>query len=377
MAQAYAPGLRVAKKTVIKKERILPLKGEVIKKVGDKISKDDIVAKTFLPGNVTTVNVVNILGIQPTDIREFMSKKEGDHFSQGETLAEGKSFIKFLRTKVEAPVSGTVESISEVTGQVILREPPIPVEVHGYLDGEVVEVIPGEGVIVETVATFIQGIFGIGGETWGPLKFAVNSPDEVLEANMITDEHKGAVIVGGAFAGQAAIQKAIKVGAKGIIVGGIKSDDLKKLLGYDLGVAITGTEQIGLTIVLTEGFGKIAMADRTYKTMKEREGEVASISGATQIRAGVMRPEIIISYPYTTQKANLSDDKEQAALILDIGSQIRAIRPPFFGKLGVVTKLPHDLQKIESETKARVLEVKFLDGKIATIPRANVEIIAE
>jgi len=31
MGQAYAPGLRVAKKTVIRKDRILPLKGEVVK----------------------------------------------------------------------------------------------------------------------------------------------------------------------------------------------------------------------------------------------------------------------------------------------------------------------------------------------------------
>src|SRR3989339_647220 len=376
MAQAYAPGLRVAKKTVIRKERILPLKGEVVKKKGDKISKDDIVAKTSLPGNVTTINVVNILGIQPGDIRQFMSKKEGDSFSKGDVLAESKSFIKFLRTKIEAPVEGVVESISEVTGQVMLREPPIPVEVQGYIDGEVVEVIPSEGIVVETVATFIQGIFGIGGETWGPLKFAINSSADVLEPNMINESHRGTTLVGGAFAGHEAIQKAIKMGVKGIIVGGISSHDLKKILGYDLGVAITGTEQIGLTIVLTEGFGKIAMADRTYKTLKEREGEVASISGATQIRAGVIRPEIIVSYKESV-KTNLTDDREQAALVLDIGSQIRAIRPPFFGKLGIVTALPHELQKIDSETKARVLEVKFSDGKVVTIPRANVEIIAE
>ena len=33
------------------------------------------------------------------------------------------------------------------------------------------------------------------------------------------------------------------------------------MLGYDLGVAITGSERIGLTVVITEGFGEIAMSD--------------------------------------------------------------------------------------------------------------------
>jgi hypothetical protein len=376
MGQAYAPGLRVAKKTVIRKDRILPLKGEVVKKVGDKVIKDDVVAKTALPGNVTTVNVVNLLGIQASDIRNFMFVKEGESFKKGDIIAESKSFIKFLRTKVEAPISGTVEAISDVTGQVILREPPLPVEVQAYISGEVIEVVPEEGIIIETTATFIQGIFGIGGETWGQLKFAVDTPAEELNPEKLNESFKDCIVVGGSFASYEAINKAVKVGIKGLIVGGIRDEDLKKILGYDLGVAITGSEQIGITVLLTEGFGKIAIADRTYNTLKERMNEMTSISGATQIRAGVIRPEIIIPYNENS-KSNLSDDNEQNALILEPGSQIRSIRPPFFGKLGTVVSLPHELQKIESETKARVLEVKFHDGTVAIIPRANVEIIAE
>ncbi len=68
-----------------------------------------------------------------------------------------------------APTDGTLESVSTVTGQAILREPPIPVEVDAYVDGVVVDVHEGQGVTVETRGTFIQGIFGIGGETSGTL----------------------------------------------------------------------------------------------------------------------------------------------------------------------------------------------------------------
>ncbi len=373
MAHSYTPGLKVAKKTMIKKSRILPLKGNVLKKVGDIISRDDVVARTELPGGVRTLNIVNRLGILPDDIKSYMNKQEGEPFARGEVIAESRPIIKWFKTKVAAPMDGKIESISAITGQVLLREPPVPVEVHGYVNGKVIEVVPNEGIIVETVATFIQGIFGIGGETWGKLVFAVDSADEILTNEKIKDEYKDCIIVGGSFTNYETIQKAIQAGVKGIIVGGIQDGDLKKILGYDLGVAITGSENIGLTVLLTEGFGQISIAKRTFNTLKEREGEMTSISGATQIRAGVIRPEIIIPYNNASQSDVIEDINKIKPI--EEGSHIRVIRPPHFGKIGIVHSLPHELRQIESETKARILEVKFPDGKIEVVPRANIEMI--
>ena len=375
MAHSYTPGLRVAKRTVIQKDRILPLKGEVVKKVGEIISRDEIVAKTDLPGNISTMNIVNLLGIQADEIGQFMKKNVGDSFEKNEIIAENKSFIKWFSTQIKAPIKGSIESVSNVTGQVLLRQPPLPIEVQSYINGKVIEVVPNEGVIIETVCSFIQGIFGIGGETWGTLKFAVTSSDEELDVSKITSEYKDCVIVGGAFADYNAIQKAIEVGVKGIIVGGIKDEDLRKLLGYDLGVAITGSENIGITVILTEGFGKMNMAKRTWNCLKDRENSTASISGATQIRAGVIRPEIII--PYDDADLDHSAMEEREAKPVVIGNSVRIIRQPYFGKIGEVTELPSALCAIESETHARVLMVKFDDGEIVTIPRANIELIEE
>jgi len=62
---------------------------------------------------------------------------------------------------------------------------------------------------------------------------------------------------------------------------------------------------------------------------------------------------------------------------LTVGSAVRVIRQPHFGSLGSVTGLPAPLQQLESESKARVLEVKLADGQQVIIPRANVEMIEE
>ncbi len=77
MAHTYTPGLKVVERTVIRKRRILPLKGQVLVKQGVAVRAEDVVAKTDLPGRVYPINVANILGIVPDDIEHFMLMKQG------------------------------------------------------------------------------------------------------------------------------------------------------------------------------------------------------------------------------------------------------------------------------------------------------------
>ena len=150
--------------------------------------------------------------------------------------------------------------------------------------------------------------------------------------------------------------------------------DLKEILGYDLGVAITGSEKVGITLIITEGFGEIAMAQRTYQLLASREGDEAAVNGTTQIRAGVMRPEIVIPLK---EKALQQAEPSHSAGLLEIGTPVRVIRDPHFGRLGSVAALPAGLAVLGSGSKARVLEVKFDNGQCATVPRANIELIEE
>ena len=359
-------------RTRIVKERRLPLKGEVVVKAGEVLRAEDVVARTELPGNVQPVKAASILGIHQEDLGEYMLKKPGEPVEKDEIIATAKTFFGLFKSHVKAPVSGTFESLSTVTGQLILREPPIPVEVLAYFDGTVTEILPQEGVIMEAVGAFLQGIFGVGGETTGELVLAVSSPGEELSPERLTPEHAGKIVVGGSRIQLAAIRRAQELGVHALVVGGIDDADLRELLGYDLGVAITGHETLGLSVVVTEGFGRMTMASRTFDLLGEHIGRRASVNGATQIRAGVMRPEVIIP-----TETHLTDVREEPGEVqgMTIGSPIRAIRTPYFGRLGEVTALPPELQKLESEATVRVLEVRFADGSTAVLPRANVEMI--
>ena len=374
MAHAYTPGLKVTKKTIVRKERKLPLKGNVLVNVGDEVEPDTIVAKTELPGDVQTINLAGKLGIMPDEVKEFLLKKEGDPVEKDEVIAETKGlFGRFLKTQIKSPVKGTIETISPVTGQLIIREPPIPVQIDAYIKGRIVEVIENEGVVVETVATFVQGIFGIGGETKGIIKRIVDKPTDPVTPDVIDENLKGAIGIGGSIVTKEALDKAVDVGMKAIVVGGIDDMDLKRFLGYEIGVAITGNEQKGITLIITEGFGRMNMSNKAFKLLSDAEGRQASVNGATQIRAGVMRPEVIIPLVGESGK----DIEVREARGLEVGDLVRIIRAPYFGYIGKVVDLPPELQKIETEANVRVLVVETDEGERITLPRANVEIIEE
>lgn len=372
MAHAYTPGLKVLHETKINKERRLPLKGTVVVENGTTVQPDDIVAKTDLPGNVQMVNVANQLNIDADDVNDAMTVKVGSEVRKDDMIAETKGLFGMFKSNVTAPVDGTIEVISDTTGQVVIREAPIPVEIDAYMSGRIKEVIPEEGVVIESEGVFIQGIFGIGGESRGDLAVIVKDREEEITEELITSKLAGKIVVGGSFISLKAYKKAIQMKVAGVVVGGFNYFDLEDILGYTLGVAITGSEDLVTSLILTEGYGKIRMGSQTFDLLKEHHGKFTSVNGATQIRAGVIRPEIVIPLSGDELKGDHKD--AYASEGIQAGSLVRVIRAPYFGRMGKVVDLPSELRKMESETMVRVAIIE-IDGENIEIPRANLEMV--
>ena len=353
----------------IQKTRRLPLKGQVLVAPGDHVEPSTPVARTEIPGNAQMVRAAQILGIEPREIERVLVKQIGAPVQKGELLAESRSFFGLFRATVTSPITGTIESISDASGNITIREAPIPVEMPAYVEGTVVEVLPAEGVVVEARGAFIQGIFGVGGEREGKLRVVASGPDQPLDEAQVPAECAGEILIGGSLVTGAALRAAAKAGAAGVVAGGVIDQELMEFLGHDIGVAITGHENIHLTLMVTEGFGEIRMAERTFELLRSLDGRRASINGATQIRAGVIRPEIIVPRMQDAQAGLVSAEDESA---LEVGTRIRIIREPYFGRLGRVAALPPDPQQIPTGASGAGSDRR---GEHVVIPRANVKII--
>ncbi len=131
MSAGYTPGLKVSPRTRHTVRRLLPIAGDVLVRVGDRVDARQVVAQTFMPGDIIPLNMAKLLSMTPADVPECMLKKVGDAVAIGDVLARTKGIFGRFKTEYAAPVAGTIESISAVTGQVIVRGAPLPVEVRG------------------------------------------------------------------------------------------------------------------------------------------------------------------------------------------------------------------------------------------------------
>lgn len=370
---AYTPGLRITSYTYISKMRSLPLKGEILVRKGDKVDFDTIVGRCIIEGAPHILKVAELLNVDTEETAKYLLKKKGDKVKKGEVIARCRALFGLINKSVVADTDGIIEDINEITGHVTVREPPKTITVSAYIRGKVDEVIPEKAVVIGTYGAFIQGIIGFSGETFGELRVAVDKPNEKLEADMITDDDCGKIVVGGSLVTYEALRKAQEVKVSGIVAGGARMQDLEKIIGTKIGVAITGREEIGFTLILTEGFGNLPMSEKAFNILKENDGKMAAMNGATQVRAGVLRPEIII--PLEERKR--VKETEMGEGKMRVGSIVRIIRYPYFGAIGEVVELPVELHKIETESPVRVVKVKLLDGRTIVVPRANVEILTD
>jgi len=287
--------LQLFEDTVVRKERRLPTAGEVLVKPGDKVESGTVVARGVVDNpDIRELRVYAALGISPDMVKNYMLKTTGEDVGKDEVVAIYRSFFGRSTKVARSPIDGRIESYSSVTGRAIIKGHPIRMEVKAHLPGEVMEVIEGEGAVVEARAAVLQGSFGLGGEATGELVFAVDSADMPLTSEEIKAGHQGKVVVGGSVVTVDALRAAAKNGVSALIVGGVDQKDLTEFLGYEIGVGVTGGEGFGFTLIITEGFGVNPMNEARFSLLEKHEGRLACVDGTTQIRSRIQRPEVVV-----------------------------------------------------------------------------------
>jgi len=287
--------VKLEEKASVRKIRRIPTQGDVLVAKGDVVEPETVLARGMVVNpDIREVKVYARLGVDPEQVARHMLKEEGDQVKKDEVIAIARSFFGRFTKVCRSPMEGTIEVFSKRAGRVLIRGKPIPVEIRAHIPGRITEIIPEEGAIVETQASIVRGVFGVGGEVHGELVFAVENPGEPLTTEVLSSDQEGRVLVGGSFTTLDAMRKAAKIGVGGIITGGVDQKDLTEFLGGEIGMGVTGGESGVTTLIITEGFGIYPMNQETFRLLKSYEGRKVSIDGTTQIRQRMLRPEVII-----------------------------------------------------------------------------------
>lgn len=360
---SFLSGPRLIRDALIEKIRTLPLGGQVTAEVGQEVGPEVVVALLNPEGFLHFVNVPRELDVSPGVAGACLLKAEGDPVGRGEVIAARPAALGLLVEECRSPTDGFVQRIYP-SGHLTIRARPIPVE--AFVGGRVIRTVPGAEVVILTAGTLILGVFGQGGEAHGPLV--------VLEQGRtrLPADSKGAVVV-------------TPTRARPDLIQACRDAEVSALVAPSLHLADLPAE-VRLTLVLTEGFGDVAMNASFLETLLSLAGREASVSGLTQLRAGVERPEIIIP-----QRRPPARPPSGASLVrlgrrtrvwlrpgtslprLTQGVRVRLTRAPRFGLEGVVTELPAAPQRIATGSVLPVVRVRLDDGTEVTVPLRNIE----
>lgn len=368
MGGISSQGLCVSPRTRISRRRQLPVDGEVSVAAGDRVEMDQIVASAKVPGAFHPIFAAAKLGIPPSELAAALTATPGRWVEKGCVIAEKQALFGLIHSKVEAPADGTIESVSDITGQIMFRETPRAFELCAYLPGRVADTDGCTFVEVEAEVCLVQGIFGVGGEVQGRLLNATDRTDGALDATHIRPDDEARILLTPGPVTGAALAALAAAGARGIVAASARGGELMAWTGDTLNPASTGRENLGLTVVLTEGFGHMRMMQRTFDVLSGLHGQPVSMSGTTQIRAGVIRPEVV-----GMPNDGASNPENEGSHSLAPGYKVRVVRGTAFGQLGVIRAAPTALETIATGAKALVYDLTLDSGEDIRVPRQNVE----
>lgn len=232
-------------------------------KVGDKVEVDSVVAHCEISAGQRLVKVAHMIGVSPRDVKKYLLRNVGDRIYQGEIIARKKGLLGVGKNELRSPADGVITDIDQ-NGDIIVKFLPTPFRLVAGASGVVSE-IKEDFVTIRTFGTTITGTVGLGKAREGLIKIIAQSTEFVIP-QMIDGSCQGKIIVGGAHIERAAIEKALTVGVKGIVVGGIDYRDF-----VSLGVQ----SDVGLTIIVTEGFGNVKIGRDIFEAFTKLNDKYA------------------------------------------------------------------------------------------------------
>ncbi len=348
-----APIQHILALTTIVRERVLPTTGTVTARMNQKVSPTDVVAEASWAREHVLVDVASALNMSPAAADHYLRCKVGDQLTAGAEVAVKRGIIP---RSVRTPKEGRV--LAAGGGQVLLETGSVNFQLRAGLPGNVVQIIPERGVVIQTAGALIQGVWGNGRIDTGLMVNLAESAQGVLSAARMDVSLRGSIVLGGMCKDAESLQAAAEVPIRGLILSSI----FPSLLPM--------AREMRFPIVVTDGFGVLPMNSVAYRLLSTNAKREVTLNAEVYDRYSGARPEVIIPLP-VSQEPPVPREVEAFAP----GQTVRMRRPPSLGAIGTLVSLRPGLTTLTSGLRAPAADVKMESGETVIVPLVNLEVV--
>jgi len=344
--------IRVSNPIEFELERKFPGPCKTASKLGEPVDPESVVAHCEVSAGQRLIKIAHELGVSGRDTKKYLLRKIGDRIYRGEIIARRHQILGLGKKEIRSPADGVISDVDN-NGDLLVKFLPTMVKLVAGAKGAVSRV-GQEAIFIKSVGRQIRGFAGEGREREGVIK-VIASPEDFLIPQKITADCAGKIIVGGSLLERSTIEKALTLGVHGIVVGGINQRDFLSLgIGSD----------VGISVLVTEGFGGIPMGRDIFEILKKFEGRFAFVSGEAK---SFFVPEV--DAPPVPLQA--SPWKELA-----VGDMVKFLKTNMTDFLGQVSQVSTGEEVLNSGLLGQTASVKFPSGKTVTTAAANLEIVS-
>ena len=348
-----APVHHILPLTTVIRARLLPIKGTVSARMGQKVSPADVVAEAVWAREHFFLDVARTLNVSADEADKLIRCKAGDRLPAGAIVAKGRGLVP--RT-VTVPREGRV--VAAGGGQVLVESGESRMELRAGISGNVTQVIAERGVEIQTTGALIQGVWGNGRVDAGVMINLADRPDTVLTAGRLDVTMRGMILVVGEVREEQALLAAAEVPVRGLIAGSLPPS------------LLSAAREVRYPIVLTEGFGSMPMNAAAYRLITTNAKREATLNAEAFDRYSGARPEMIIPLPAPTPPPLPHDVEAFTA-----GQTVRLRRQPAAGQVATLLGLHDGPATFPSGLRAAAAEVRLENGEQLLVPLVNLEVV--
>lgn len=344
----------------LRRDRMLPMLGEVLARPGQRVDSGDVIAQAELLDHYRLVDLGRLLGLNGERLEKALLKHEGDEVKKGEPVAKRKSLLGLLDDPVISPVSGRLALLAD--GKALFAA-MAPLELRAGLTGTVVNIVPGRGAVIETTGALIEGVWGNGQDSFAVLRQLGSSPSAALPAVALDLALRGAVVATGLIDDNSLLKSLQEIGVRGLIVGSATAEQLPLL------------QKLPFPVMVTDQFGSQGFSEPAYNLLAGNSGKEVWLNAIVGNRFTGTRPEAIIPLPSPSTPPALPPEGEP----LGEGKRVRVLRGPDLGRVGTIIGLSERPVTLPNGIRAPVAAVAFEEARgtrtTVTVPFANLELL--